>query len=373
MHAIIPFLMLGIGIDDMFVIVQCYNNVIKEGLHEGLKHEEVIGLTMKHAGVAITVTSVTNILVFAIGASTVLPALQSFCLYCAVGILAVYIYQGTIFTAAFSLDQRRIESRRNGCLPFIKHKNWEPNELSKRDIAQELFEKFGKLIMHPAAKVCVILFTIGWLSVGGWGLSMLRQEFNPIWFIPQESYLAGWFAANTEHFPKAGETVKINIAQIDYSSELPKIDNLVARLEQETAILSSVDSWYTKFKAYTEENDLVDGKHWFDVFQEDKMKFYRILTQFLFRYVNHSQPKFFNELIYFSPSGAKYRMHFNFVGDLVCGEAASEVLVKICLKSIFIFTICCSAFINRVDAQAVRWPIGVDPRYEQSQANCCRG
>jgi len=311
MHAIIPFLMLGIGIDDMFVIVQCYNNVVKEGHHEGLEPHEVIGLTMKHAGVAITVTSVTNILVFAIGASTVLPALQSFCLYCAVGILAVYIYQATIFVAAFSLDQRRIESRRNGCMPFIKHKNWEPNDLSKRDIAQEVFEKFGRLIMHPASKVCVILFTLGWLSVGGWGLSMLRQEFNPIWFIPQDSYLSGWFAANTQHFPKAGETVKIKIATIDYSNELPKIDSLVARLEQETDILSSVDSWYTKFKTYTEENDLVDGKHWFDVFHEDKMKFYRILTQFLF-----------------SPSGAKYRGSFNFVGDLVCGEAANEILLS---------------------------------------------
>jgi len=311
MHAIIPFLMLGIGIDDMFVIVQCYNNVVKEGLHVGLDHHEVIGLTMKHAGVAITVTSVTNILVFAIGASTVLPALKSFCLYCAVGILAVYVYQATIFAAAFSLDQKRIESRRNGCLPFIKHKNWEPNELSKKDIAQDCFEKFGKFIMHPVAKVGVLLFTIGWLSVGGWGLSMLRQEFNPVWFIPQDSYLAGWFAANSEHFPKAGETVKINIAGIDYSSELPKIDNLVNRLQQETAILSSVDSWYTKFKTYTEENDLVDGKHWFDVFREDKTKFYRILTQFLF-----------------SPSGAKYRGSFNFMSDLVCGEAASQVLLS---------------------------------------------
>ena len=94
--------------------------------------------------------------------------MQSFCLYCAVGILAVYIYQATIFTAAFSLDQRRIESRRNGCLPFIKHKNWEPNSLSQRDIAQESFEKFGKFIMRPVSKVCVLLFTIGVLSVGGW-------------------------------------------------------------------------------------------------------------------------------------------------------------------------------------------------------------
>jgi len=311
MHAIIPFLMLGIGIDDMFVIVQCYNNVVKQGHSEGLEHHEVMGLTMKKAGVAITVTSVTNILVFSIGATTVLPALQSFCLYCAVGILAVYIYQATIFTAAFSIDQRRIESRRNGCFPCIKHKVWQPNAISQKDVAQDFFEQFGKFLMHPASKLCVILVTIVVLSVGGWGLSMLRQEFNPIWFIPQDSYLAGWFAANTEHFPKEGETVKINIAEIDFTRELPKLDNLVARLNQETEILSSVDSWYTKFKEYTEENDLVDGKHWFDVFRDDKIKFYRILTQFLF-----------------SPSGAKYRGSFKFLHNLVCGEAASEVLLS---------------------------------------------
>ena len=27
MHAILPFLCLGIGIDDMFVIMQCYDNL----------------------------------------------------------------------------------------------------------------------------------------------------------------------------------------------------------------------------------------------------------------------------------------------------------------------------------------------------------
>ena len=31
MHAIIPFLFVGIGIDDMFVIVQCHTNLVKSG------------------------------------------------------------------------------------------------------------------------------------------------------------------------------------------------------------------------------------------------------------------------------------------------------------------------------------------------------
>ena len=30
MHSVLPFLLLGIGIDDMFVIVQCFNTLTKE-------------------------------------------------------------------------------------------------------------------------------------------------------------------------------------------------------------------------------------------------------------------------------------------------------------------------------------------------------
>ena len=129
----------------------------------------------------------------------------------------------------------------------------------------------------------MVLLTLGLAAVGILGLSRLRQEFNPVWFIPPQSYLAKWFAANEYYFPREGETVKINIAQVDFSEELPKIESLVARLEEETEILSNVDSWYTKFKEYTEKNNLVEGSDLFEAFKKDKAKFYTILTQFLFR------------------------------------------------------------------------------------------
>ena len=310
MHAIIPFLFVGIGIDDMFVIVQCHANIVKNAGDKS--HLEIMSLTLKEAGVAITITSITNIIVFAVGAVTVLPALKSFCVYCAVGIAAIYIYQATIFYAAMTIDQRRIEDKRHGLLPCIKYQEWTPNTISQRNFAQEIFSKVGKVQLHWAGKLIIILMTAGVGSVGVWGLMNLRQEFNPVWFIPQESYLAQWFDANEKYFPKEGETVKINIAQVDISNELPKIDALVRRLEQETEILSRVDSWYAKFKEYAESNNLVNETHgWFHVFQEDQQKFYLILTQFLF-----------------SPSGARYRGNFQFMRDLVCGEAASEILVE---------------------------------------------
>lgn len=65
----------GLGVDDMFVIIEAWNNLSAAEKQKPLP--EKVALTMKHAGVSITVTSVTDFVAFAIGASTVC------CLCCA--------------------------------------------------------------------------------------------------------------------------------------------------------------------------------------------------------------------------------------------------------------------------------------------------
>ena len=60
---------------------------------------------MKHAGVAVSITTFTDVIAFFIGSNTVLPGLQSFCIYAAVAIFAIYVLQITHFVAWFSLGK----------------------------------------------------------------------------------------------------------------------------------------------------------------------------------------------------------------------------------------------------------------------------
>ena len=57
----------------MFVIVQCLNNVKRSaGADEQTRSvSQIISATMRHAGVSITVTSITDILAFGVGYFTV--------------------------------------------------------------------------------------------------------------------------------------------------------------------------------------------------------------------------------------------------------------------------------------------------------------
>ena len=55
----------------MFVIAQCWSNMQKDPLSAGLSLPDRMGIAMKHAGVSVTITSLTDVFAFGVGAVTV--------------------------------------------------------------------------------------------------------------------------------------------------------------------------------------------------------------------------------------------------------------------------------------------------------------
>jgi Niemann-Pick C1 protein len=85
-----------------------------------------------------------------------LPGLKSFCIYAAVGIVAVFIFQVTLFVACLAIDQKRLEERRNAFFYCIQYRaqDFVPNLWSQQSYLQLFFEKImAKAIFSKVGKV----------------------------------------------------------------------------------------------------------------------------------------------------------------------------------------------------------------------------
>lgn len=100
---VMPFLIIGVGCDDVFIIIHAMRKTDKS---ESL--EDRIAETMEEAGPSITVTSATNCLSFAIGIATPTPAISLFCLYTCVAVAVDFVYQLTFFVAVLVYEEKRL-------------------------------------------------------------------------------------------------------------------------------------------------------------------------------------------------------------------------------------------------------------------------
>ena len=67
---------------------------------------------LKHSGPSITITSFTNALAFLGGTNSQLVAIQSFCIYSSVTILALYLCMLTLFLPVLYWDAERINTKK---------------------------------------------------------------------------------------------------------------------------------------------------------------------------------------------------------------------------------------------------------------------
>ncbi|EYC11611.1 hypothetical protein Y032_0050g2005 [Ancylostoma ceylanicum] len=111
---VVPFLVIVIGIDDAFLVLAGWRQSTK-----GAPLEQRIAESVSISGASVTVTSVTDVLCFAIGLFANMPVVQLFCLFTSLALFVDFIYQMTFFTAVMSfivrrqirLDAKAIESK----------------------------------------------------------------------------------------------------------------------------------------------------------------------------------------------------------------------------------------------------------------------
>ncbi|XP_030623447.1 patched domain-containing protein 3-like [Chanos chanos] len=224
-----PFLILGIGVDDMFIMISCWQKTQVSD-----KVEERLADTYKEAGVSITITTLTDVLAFYIGLMTPFRSVQSFCLYTGTAILFCYIYNITFFGAFLALNGRREESNRHWltCMKVDepKEKHSQSTDDSKTNVCcvggafdrntgteeempfNRFFKKYyGPFLTNSWTKVFVILLYLGYLAASIYGCFQMQEGIDLKNLAPDGSYVASYYDNEDKYFSEYGPNVMLVI------------------------------------------------------------------------------------------------------------------------------------------------------------------
>ncbi|XP_077990039.1 NPC intracellular cholesterol transporter 1-like [Glandiceps talaboti] len=117
---VMPFLVLAVGVDNIFILVQRYQRDVRMAYEE---RADQVGRIVGEVGPSMLLTSLSESIAFFLGALSSMPAVKAFSLYAAAAVFIDFLLQITAFVALMSLDAKRQESGRLDlccCVPLVK-------------------------------------------------------------------------------------------------------------------------------------------------------------------------------------------------------------------------------------------------------------
>lgn len=255
-HQILPLLLLGVGADDGFVVVQALDDVRANPRFASKTPRERIALALSNSGSAIFVTSITNLAVFLISSTTKLPALRHFSWWAALGVFFDFLYTITFLVPYLLFDERRMQAGRRDCLPCVHA------SLAKADketnvcgvrlgfLSRFLSGPFARVLLNRYVRVGVLAAFIGFFGAMVYGASQLTLRSRFADFFPIDSTPAAYEEQRLEFFP-TGDSFGVYTGALDYPNADVQAELLRLCAPNTGAVATnpfvetvSVDCWY---------------------------------------------------------------------------------------------------------------------------------
>jgi Niemann-Pick C1 protein len=282
---VIPFIVLAVGVDNIFLIVHEFERVNISHADEVI--EIRIAKSLGRMGPSILLSAITETIAFALGAFVGMPAVRNFAVYAAGAVFINAILQVTMFVSVLSLNQRRVESHRADCCPCIKIKGAgislnntngngfaRPYEGQDESTIQQFIRKtYAPILLGRKVKVAVVVVFLGIFTAGVSLIPEVKLGLDQRVAIPDDSYLIPYFNDLYDYF-ESGPPVYFVTRELNVSERVHQ-QQLCARFTTcEQNSLPNVLEQERKrpnisYIASTPANWLDDYFRWLDPGQED--------------------------------------------------------------------------------------------------------
>ena len=245
---IVPFLVVSIGIDNMFILVDEYDRQ-----PDSMASRDRVKFTLSKIGATITMTALTDVLAFYVSTTTSFPAIRYFCIYIALCISFEFVLRMTLFIAFLTFDSIRMHQNRCDLLPCLKVRDQNCcNITSKMSLSSRVMQHYGRCLLQWPVKMLVIVLSLCMIVGGIFGCLHINDAFNKSSLALPDSYFKSYVKTFENTFPQT-LPVDIQVTQkVDYSD--PSVRREVTRSVKAACdtgyYLPTNVSWISSFEEY---------------------------------------------------------------------------------------------------------------------------
>ncbi|KAL5013070.1 hypothetical protein ScPMuIL_011621 [Solemya velum] len=263
-----PFLVIGVGLDDMFIMLSGLADT-----YHMKSLEDRIGETMRTSGMAITITSLTDLLAFSVGASSTFPAIRSFCTYTGVAILFTYINFVTFFTGCMVINEQRVmgyrhsltcrqvksqeELKESGAPRLVIKCCGSSQPKSRKDIENPLekyaSKTFTKIVLYEPARLLLVLLYVVYLGFSIWNALYFKEGILLEQLAAEDSHFYKHSVWNTDYYQVEMIVDFVVTEELDYANNrtMPELKNIFNNaMKHEYIVDDFVISWYDAYQLY---------------------------------------------------------------------------------------------------------------------------
>ncbi|KAJ5912209.1 NPC intracellular cholesterol transporter 1-related protein 1 [Penicillium subrubescens] len=229
---VIPFLVLAVGVDNIFLIVHEFERVNFSYPDEEI--DERVARAVGRIGPSVFLSALTETVAFSLGAFVGMPAVKNFAAYAAGAVFINAILQVTMFISVLALNQRRVESLRADCFPCVTVRKANSFGLPEEQIyddheAESTLQSFIRRIYAPfildrRVKAVIVIVFLGILTAGLALIPEVALGLDQRIALPSDSYLISYFNDLDAYFrtgpPVYFVTRNVNVTERKHQQQL---------------------------------------------------------------------------------------------------------------------------------------------------------
>ncbi|XP_075980245.1 Niemann-Pick type C-1a isoform X2 [Anticarsia gemmatalis] len=188
---VIPFLVLAVGVDNIFILVQTNQ---REGRRPNETVAEHIGRTLGQVGPSMFLTSASESVCFFLGALSDMPAVRAFALYAGAALLVDFLLQVTCFVALLAVDTHRQNANRFDMFCCVQGTKAEAGTEGGEGLLYNLFKHaYVPFLMKREVRASVMIIFFAWLCSSVAVAPHIEIGLDQELSMPQDSFQLKYF------------------------------------------------------------------------------------------------------------------------------------------------------------------------------------